>query len=330
MEGKANHSGQEEVKLSALILAGLLAASLDKCPCKPCPPAPPTPTPGPTPTPAPTPTPTPTPEPATGCRFPQGVPESDFTYLGVRTPTLQDAVNAALVDATGCAVGQTCVTNLGPSELFDRVNKFLRGNGLCAGRHEDIPDGGTDEIAVARKCTDAWEGYHIYNYGNSGVIWAPNSYRGDWTIKAVHCGDPEPTPDPTHCPAYLERFTVFMHPKGEYTEYYGRLDATPKADIAYCKTLVPPRNHCPVPDSCLDKVVGEPQWSVVPGEPVVICGPEGCPGSANLTNPYLKDIQGWGRIRICTSVLPQHCTVCSVHENAVDGADAQAECIPES
>jgi hypothetical protein len=319
------------VRLTALILLGFLAAPLEKClpPSPPCPsPTPcPTPTPGPTPTPTPQPTPTPTPEPAHGCKFPQGVPEGDFTYLGVREPTLGRTVNDAVSAATGCPVGATCeLPGIGPNQLFEVVTQRLRDMGLCAGRHDETNPGGSDEIAVAESCLGPWQGYHIYAY-TGYAKWSPASYTGDCTIKPVHCG--EVPPPPSTCPSYLERFTISMHPKGEYTESYGRLDATPKGDIAYCKSLTPPRNMCPVPDWCLEAVVGTPQWSVLPGERVVICPPEGCTGGAKLTNPYLRDIQGWGSIKICASVYSYSCTVCKVNENANNGEDAEAECAPE-
>jgi len=75
-----------------------------------------------------------------------------------------------------------------------------------------------------------------------------------------------------------------------------------------------------VPDSCVDKVVGTPQWSGVDSSLVLI----------DLPNPYLKNLKAGAASESVLAYYLTHCTVCSVHENALDGADAQAECIPES
>lgn len=137
------------------------------------------------------------PPPAGECRFPQGVPNSDFTQ-GSTSVVLGTQVNAAMERVAVCPSGTDC--NAGPSAdvFFDSVTADLRSTGLCAGRHNETPPGATDEIAVATECTGWWEGYHIYNYGGGKVVWSPGAGRPKWKIDPKWCGQ---TPPPSgDCP----------------------------------------------------------------------------------------------------------------------------------
>jgi len=316
------------VRLAVLTIALFLVSPLDKCQstCPPCPsPTPcPTPTPGPTPTPTPQPTPTPTPEPANECEFPQGVPEGDFTYLGVREPTLGRTVNDAVSAATGCPVGATCeLPGIGPNQLFEVVTQRLRDMGLCAGRHDETNPGGSDEIAVAESCLGPWQGYHIYAY-TGYAKWSPASYTGDWTIKPVHCEDAPPPP--STCPSGVNDIAVYVHAKGDSggssgSSWAAVLDATIKADGAWCRTLVPPRVHCPVPDQCIESVSGPPVWEPLGPLPGRDTGCVLMPSD----NPWMPKITGWCYMRVYPEKIPSVKTICQIDE----AKEGQAVCAPE-
>jgi len=235
--------------------------------------------------------------------FPQGVPEADFTYLGMREPTLGRTVNDALAAAVGCPVGSTCeLQGVSPNDVFAAVTQRLRDMGLCAGRHDDSSPGGTDEIAVARRCTDAWEGYHIYAY-TGFAQWSPASYRGDWSIKPVHCGGPPP-PAPG-CPSSMFEWRVKVYPQGHPYEA-ARLDFTPYADPNWCRQQPAGRLFCPVSDHgwdiCCEKVVGgitiekPDNWSYV---------------SQHGENPMLFDFAGFtADLKVCSTAWPRVCAIC--------------------
>ncbi len=129
--------------------------------------------------------------PVTGCRFPQGVPEQDFTGHTGTDATIADAVNAVMASLSGCDVGSRCpISGTGTAEevcqqWFDAVTQALRDQGFCAGQHEE---GVTDEIAVSNTgCAGNWYGYHICNYGGPLVVWNPGAQRNFWTIDPRWC-----------------------------------------------------------------------------------------------------------------------------------------------
>jgi hypothetical protein len=132
-----------------------------------------------------------------GCAFPQGLPESDFlAYSGSATdtdPLVDDAVNAAMVEVSGCAALSSCDLSSFPGadvgeqcqSYFAAVTQKLRDHGFCAGQHEI---GSTDEIAVSNTgCTGKWFGYHVCYYGGPKVVWNPGARRGWWKIEPSRC-----------------------------------------------------------------------------------------------------------------------------------------------
>lgn len=125
---------------------------------------------------------------STGCSFPQGVPDPDFTGHTTTSTSVGNTVNQVMSQLSGCPIGSDCV--LAPAfadaqAWFAAVTVALRARGLCAGQHEV---GHTDEIAVSDTgCTGLWYGYHAYNYGGGKVVWAPGANRGSWSIAPQHC-----------------------------------------------------------------------------------------------------------------------------------------------
>ena len=124
----------------------------------------------------------------TGCRFPQQVPEPDFTHHATTSGSVASTVNSVMQQLSGCPVGSDCpigATYPTAQSWFDAVNVALRARGLCAGQHEE---GHTDEIAVSDSgCTGLWYGFHVFNYGGSKVVWAPGAQRGSWSITPGLC-----------------------------------------------------------------------------------------------------------------------------------------------
>lgn len=160
-------------------------------------------------------------------RFPQGVPEEDFTRHTSK-PRFADAVNQAMADLSGCAVRQaSCVHGRDPWVWLLEVAGELRKRGLWAGQHVE---GKTDEIAVSDSCTGEWDGDHITTFGDPAmVVWVsvppvpcagsseggepcnangcgcpavgPGAYRGGWSITPNHCpAEPPPTSACLPCP----------------------------------------------------------------------------------------------------------------------------------
>jgi hypothetical protein len=131
------------------------------------------------------------------CAFPQGVPDPDFVcWAGAyqdTDPAVDAAVNAVMVELSGCSAGSDCTitgfpgTTVGEicQSWFAAVTGRLREQGFCAGQHIV---GHTDEIAVSDTgCTGKWFGYHICNYGGGKVVWNPGARRGWWMIEPSHC-----------------------------------------------------------------------------------------------------------------------------------------------
>ena len=174
--------------------------------------------------------------PAEGCSFPQGVPNSDFTMGPVLTEYAA-TVNTAMKEITGCDIGTDCPTGMTPDDWMHAVIEKIKLTGLCAGRHVDTTPGGTDEIAVAAKCTDPWEGYKIYNYGGGKVIWSPNANRPSWTITPGHCsGGPVEPPPVGDCPLPHPDLTRM---KFKAVEHNGILDTswTTVNQEPYCREI---------------------------------------------------------------------------------------------
>lgn len=123
----------------------------------------------------------------TGCSFPQGVPDSDFTGHATTSTSVGNTVNQVMSQLSGCPIGSDCqLTGFADAQAwFAAVTAALRSRGLCAGQHEV---GSTDEIAVSDTgCTGLWYGFHAFNYGGSKVVWAPGANRGSWSITPQHC-----------------------------------------------------------------------------------------------------------------------------------------------
>ena len=139
----------------------------------------------------------PPPGPACPRGFPQG---QDQELTG--GPVMEShaaAVDAAMQDLTGCAIGDwSCSTGMSPDDWMHAVIQKLKEEGLCAGRHIDTTPGGTDEIAVTDDCTGWWEGYKVYNYTpGQRLIWSAQGKRGAWKLNNPEaCGAPGPPPPP--------------------------------------------------------------------------------------------------------------------------------------
>ena len=131
------------------------------------------------------------------CAFPQGVPDPDFfCWAGAyqdTDPAVDAAVNAVMVELSGCNAGSDCTITGFPGTTveeicqswFAAVTDRLREQGFCAGQHIV---GHTDEIAVSDTgCTGKWFGYHICNYGGGKVVWNPGARRGWWMIEPSYC-----------------------------------------------------------------------------------------------------------------------------------------------
>lgn len=131
------------------------------------------------------------------CSFPQGVPDPDYVCWAGEyqdtNPAVDAAVNAVMVDLSGCSAGSDCTITGFPGDTvneicqswFAAVTDRLRQQGYCAGQHVT---GHTDEIAVSDTgCTGKWYGYHVCNYGGGKVVWNPGARRGWWMIDPSHC-----------------------------------------------------------------------------------------------------------------------------------------------
>lgn len=204
------------------------------------------------------------PEPPDGecLKFPQGVPESDFTG-GATTSVLGNQVNAAIERVTRCTTGSNCDAGEA-EEFYAKVNAELRSTGLWAGRHDDEPPGASDEIAVATSCTGWWESYHIYNFGGGKVVWSPGAARPAYKIDPkwcpTDCGTnptPPPTPPPSgDCP---EPHPDMSKMKFTSKEMGSHLDTTviTVGQPAYCASI----GYCCMPGT---------------GTPPNTCGSPGC------------------------------------------------------
>lgn len=126
----------------------------------------------------------------TGCSFPQGVPDADFTGHTNTSTSVGNVVNQVMAQLSGCNPGSDCYIGdrYTDQTWFAAVTAALRARGLCAGQHEV---GYTDEIAVSDTgCTGLWYGYHVFNYGGLKVVWSPGASRGAWSITPSRCPPP--------------------------------------------------------------------------------------------------------------------------------------------
>jgi hypothetical protein len=189
-------------------------------------------------------------------KFPQGVPDADFTG-GETLSTLGTQVNAAIERKTLCATRTECVISVQPDEYYWEITEELRSVGLWAGRHDDTPPGASDEIAVATACEGWWQSYHILNFGGNGVnkvVWSPGSARPAYKIDPkwcpTDCGQ-EP-PEPQACPSPHPDMSKM---KFRYGEHNGLLDTTLTTDgqpeycasVGFCCTPGSPSNDCDDP-----------------------------------------------------------------------------------
>jgi hypothetical protein len=203
-------------------------------------------------------------------RFPQGVPEEDYTRH-TALPALHDEINAAKVAITGCSVGSTCYHGRTPQAFLAELAGELRKRGLWAGQHVE---GNTDEIAIATSCTGQWESDHSTSFGDpAAVVWSQKpadwgskpcagdrehgdppglgcpgvgarAYRGNWSITPNHC------PAQAACPA-MGRF----QPLSVRQQAKTLVDATPvTCDTAWCHANGFPDRQC-----CPAAVEGQPR-----------------------------------------------------------------------
>ena len=202
--------------------------------------------------------------PAGECIFPQGVHPADFTK-GATTHVLGDQVNDAMTRITGCLPGSRCVTGMEADEFFAAVTAELRATGLCAGRHNDTPPAASDEIAVGTSCTGWWEGYHVYNYGGSTVVWSPGAARPSWKIDPRYCEaspGPTPTPEPTPPGPGECEVPAGCGEKIKLKKHNGYWDST--YNVTSCA------DHCASIGYCC-----------MPASPSQVCGDPGCITRAN-------------------------------------------------
>jgi hypothetical protein len=99
------------------------------------------------------------------------------------------------------------------------------------------------------------------------------------------------------------------------------LDATIKADGAWCRAQTPPRTHCPVPDRCIDEVSGPPIFESVRPLP----GHDTACVLIESDNAWMPKVTGWCIMRISPALLPHVRTLCEIDESR----EGPAECWQE-
>lgn len=149
---------------------------------------------------APEPEVTPTTALAPSFKFPQGIPDNEILVVpGI--PTLYNEVNQEIAAMfPNCHIGDARCDGQGysPQAFFAVLNQRLRARGLWAGQHRD---GVSDEMTVARACSDPWENFHAWAY-DGYPMWASapsvpcaghactgkgTSYRGNTIIPTSYC-----------------------------------------------------------------------------------------------------------------------------------------------
>ena len=140
----------------------------------------------------------PAPPPPTGCTFPQGL--DDRITKAPRNPGEHiEKLDLAMAAVTGCAVRQEpCPVNVHVDVWFAQVCAELRRQGMCCGRHDNIPPGASDQISV--KATDFCDGgihenYRIINPREDGVRWGASAKLDAWNVVCPIglCTNPDPT-----------------------------------------------------------------------------------------------------------------------------------------
>ena len=273
----------------------------------------------PCPTPTPGPVPTPTPTPGQGCVL-TGEPSVPASS---QPNTLGDRVNLAMKALRPeCEIGGTCLLgNLTQQEWQAQVEAELRKGGLCAGQHTPA----TDELAVAGKSSDPWQGFHVFAGDDSSgpvppgqprrtVKWSPQAYTGAWMPPSV-----TPTPPPVQeCPAPLPsreegKLRIQVHVGGGWVDgtiqtvgtlgYCEAIGMSPMADGTQ-RASCPMRSECPgvqcdFRDECeLYASGGLPKWQTKPG---------GLEVELRQGNPWVARAQGAAELRVCSADL----SVCS-------------------
>lgn len=281
---------------------------------------PPCPTAPPTAEPTPTPTPTPTPPPGVGC-----VLAGEPSHVALdQTNTLGDSVNFAMHELRpDCNVGGTCLLgNTTRAEWQGAVNAKLRQMGLCAGQHSPS----TDEIAVANKASERWQGFHVFVGDDSSgpvppggarrtVKWSPQAFTGAWTPPSGVEPTPTPTPaGPTYgCVSPLpdrtpSKLKIGMKPP----DAQGWRDATlqTKGTCDYCFNIGmgtfggAPRCDCPMRSECPGfqcDLRDECEAYGSRGGTVWETEPAGLPVELKGGNPWVARCVGCVTMRVCTS-----------------------------
>jgi hypothetical protein len=174
--------------------------------------------------------------------------------------TLGETVNAAMGELRpDCTPGGTCLlVDMTRTEWQNLVNAKLRMKGLCAGQHSPS----TDEIAVAVRSTDPWQGFKVFAGDDSNgpvpagqprrtVVWSPEAYKGSWMPPGTA---PPPPPAVKACsdpiPPKVARFNLKAHNRWNDSTalFYGkeakRWDGTTVYD--YCVSAgSPDKLFCP-------------------------------------------------------------------------------------
>lgn len=205
------------------------------------------------------------------------------TISSTQPNTLGTYVNAAMKRLKPeCEAGGDCLINEYTQQSWQAaVNAELRKAGFCAGQHTPS----TDEIAVAVKASDPWQGFHIFVGDDSTAVpppsrrtvkWAPQAFSGSWLPPGA-AGPPAST-----CPAPLPPriWTAETLPRGWGEDQIGKprwmiackphgavVDCTPKLpshSCDYCASIGMGeiggtiRCDCPVrPDGHPDRVACE-------------------------------------------------------------------------
>lgn len=144
-----------------------------------------------------TPPPSPSPAPATGCAFPQGLPENAFTFTPGRGQ-LQARVNFAVSRVGGgCSVGSACPLGKDPQAQIAKIVLALQMDGLCAG--QDVT-GVSDQFNVSLDCRTGWENYHSVKWPTADGDWAMAVWASRPTENCLGGRDAAGIPKDLGCP----------------------------------------------------------------------------------------------------------------------------------
>jgi hypothetical protein len=230
--------------------------------------------------------------------------------------TLGDKVNLAMKALRpNCEIGGTCLLgDMTQQQWQAQVNAKLREAGLCAGQHSP----GTDEIAVAPKPTDNWQGFHVFAGDTSSgpvppggarrtVVWSPQAWRGAWLPPttpppAEGCKAPLPDRDPS-------KLRIQIHVGGGWAD--GTIQTV--GTLSYCEQIGmspmadgTPRASCPMRSECPGyqcELREECETFASRGGPVWQTQPVGLEVELRNGNPWVARAAGAERLRVCTSDL---------------------------